>query len=1001
MTKTSYVCIALAIALTPSLASAWTSGPENTPGPPDARCAQNVLTWTVPSGSDPNEHAEFLREAMQYAGLPPELYPSAPFVATTYVTSGGGDPGYCQGSQGVEPASITPVTLSAANGTWTRSYTIPGFASLPDHSYSLWDWAKGNETCPNAATDPASPPTAVQCHTFSSHLGPLNSTHFPPQSHQMYVWYHDIAMSRAQDCNDLYQKFSGNPIWKDANTQALSTSYVKECEREALLVEAIGQHYLQDNWAMGHMWQRWGGPQLNNFKPLPPYEKVSTLSDLEDARQRAVVVAFEAGLIHGSDALTEHWPQPISLDSLYQVVVGGVGDLAQHLFGGDGTLRFGGDQMSYGRDERIAWQFPVNPLALPLPQGVGDLYSAALETPTNPNPLSADPNTTLQGSLLIQCSAYGMLQVYSATAQQSGPISGTFPGPTPDLLGDGCHSQRATNQAIYIGMGLNVTTFNASGVATNRLIPVEYLMKVFPYLVLSLPQPLGASVDPRIAAQLPPEMIRNGTIAQYYATYIPEGTDLAQSGIGGDFMSVRKNEFFALGPAPDADPPLWPALLDPSIPLETPAENARVIARLFHKSHVTEWCTNSEASPTSLKQNAQNYAGTPNATAALAVCKEFVSRQVRLVDTQGNSTPSLCDAAGAGGNSVLGRSGGTDRFAEAEAYCAASGGKYSIAEMPTLYYPVQPVAINNAGQVVAGALDPAFNHLTVVVSPQGSIQVLGGGDPARPHPINDAGQVLFGDGHHTYLYTPGGSVQDIEYWSLTIGELIFYPSAINNSGQVVGLGHLVGTYDHAFLYSQGAVQDLGVAGVPPAPLSGSSAAVDINDLGQIAVYSTTGGTYTFPPSTSPTAVIHAFIYDLNGGKQDLNTLGGVFSYPSFMNSKGQVVGTSSGAGPNSYFLYTPGSVMQDLCMLVGTLSCGAVGMNNLGQVVGALVYPSAPGHSVPFLYSPQTGAVDVNTLLPSGSGWTVNSVSAINDKGQMVGSGTHNGNYVGFLMTPQ
>jgi hypothetical protein len=28
------------------------------------------------------------------------------------------------------------------------------------------------------------------------------------------------------------------------------------CETEAKVLEAIGQHYLQDAWSMGHLWER-------------------------------------------------------------------------------------------------------------------------------------------------------------------------------------------------------------------------------------------------------------------------------------------------------------------------------------------------------------------------------------------------------------------------------------------------------------------------------------------------------------------------------------------------------------------------------------------------------------------------------------------------------------------------------------------------------------------------------------------------------------------------
>lgn len=44
---------------------------------------------------------------------------------------------------------------------------------------------------------------------------------------------------------------------------------------------------------------------------------------------------------------------------------------------------------------------------------------------------------------------------------------------------------------------------------------------------------------------------------------------------------------------------------------------------------------------------------------------------------------------------------------------------------------------------------------------------------------------------------------------------------------------------------------------------------------------------------------------------------------------------------------------------------------------------------------------DLNQLLPARSGWTIGTASAINDKGWIVGNGTHNGKVRAFLLRPQ
>jgi hypothetical protein len=43
---------------------------------------------------------------------------------------------------------------------------------------------------------------------------------------------------------------------------------------------------------------------------------------------------------------------------------------------------------------------------------------------------------------------------------------------------------------------------------------------------------------------------------------------------------------------------------------------------------------------------------------------------------------------------------------------------------------------------------------------------------------------------------------------------------------------------------------------------------------------------------------------------------------------------------------------------------------------------------------------NLNDLLINDSGWTLNEATAINDKGQIVGNGVHNGNKCAFLLTP-
>jgi probable HAF family extracellular repeat protein len=117
---------------------------------------------------------------------------------------------------------------------------------------------------------------------------------------------------------------------------------------------------------------------------------------------------------------------------------------------------------------------------------------------------------------------------------------------------------------------------------------------------------------------------------------------------------------------------------------------------------------------------------------------------------------------------------------------------------------------------------------------------------------------------------------------------------------------------------------------------------------------------------------------------DLGTLGGSSSWPSAINDKGQVVGSSNLAGDqnNHAFLYKDGK-MTDLGTLGGT-SSEAKGINESGQVVGWS--DNSSGQRRGFLYDSTNGMRDLNDLIPADSGWTMYEAAGINTDGQIVAS---------------
>jgi len=90
--------------------------------------------------------------------------------------------------------------------------------------------------------------------------------------------------------------------------------------------------------------------------------------------------------------------------------------------------------------------------------------------------------------------------------------------------------------------------------------------------------------------------------------------------------------------------------------------------------------------------------------------------------------------------------------------------------------------------------------------------------------------------------------------------------------------------------------------------------------------------------------------------------------------------------------------MTDLGTLGGNYSQGN-GINASGQVVGHASTASGAYHA--FRWTSAGGMVDLNTLLPSGSGWTLTTANAINDSGQITGEGINpSGEQHAYLLTP-
>jgi len=165
----------------------------------------------------------------------------------------------------------------------------------------------------------------------------------------------------------------------------------------------------------------------------------------------------------------------------------------------------------------------------------------------------------------------------------------------------------------------------------------------------------------------------------------------------------------------------------------------------------------------------------------------------------------------------------------------------------------------------------------------------------------------------------------------------------------------------------------------------SGTAAGINDVGQVVGYMNVGNDR-----------LHGFFRSASGTTTDLGTLpNGGYSYGYGINNLGVVVGKADIAGLGyRAFIWTAEGGMQNLGLLPGDDQSTADAVNNFGMVVGTSgLIAQNQEHVIWF-----NGVI--YTIGLTDPDWTLGTLTAINDAGQIVGNGYHNGVQRAFLMTP-